>query len=298
MLSFRKTRTKLIRTSQARPVGLSYQIFGVRLPPVNVQILGILECAPRRKILADIGMRGKNLIAMIALAKKSDLNFAYCPGNDAKEDVFVLDRRRKPEILGRAAKSEGTGTKLCYGSASITGKVMSLTCDKTLDNVAKKLEKFLKSEALSMNVIVLDEFGNLLEQHTGDLGEDDLANEKKTAAEIALENAAKETRAAEDAKIIATKADNASPLVANGTDDKATMLQRLKAIATQVKAAIQMAPAAVRPPLVKEFKKAVAALQGNDFTAAEASLTKIAGALNKLTAATNTTENTEEKGKT
>ncbi len=59
-----------------------------------------------------------------------------------------------------------------------------------------------------------------------------------------------------------------------------------------------MAPAAVRPPLVKEFKKAVAALQGNDFTAAEASLTKIAGALNKLTAATNTTENTEEKGKT
>ena len=57
--------------------------------------------------MADIALKGPELKKMVKIAKKRDLNFAYCPGNDPAEDVFVLDRKKKPEVMGRVARAEG-----------------------------------------------------------------------------------------------------------------------------------------------------------------------------------------------
>lgn len=111
--------------------------------------------------MADVGIRGAPLRKAVGKAKKRDMNFAYCPGNDVKEDVFTLHEKKRPANLGRDARTEGTGTNICFGTAKVNGRVIALTCDKALrTKVAPKLKKFLKSEAISMNVVVLDADGN------------------------------------------------------------------------------------------------------------------------------------------
>ena len=90
--------------------------------------------------MGDIALRGPELMNLVGLAKKRELNFAYCPGNDPKEDVFVLDIRRKPEILARVARGEGTGTKVSFGTVTVKGKVMILVCERVVPQLSKKLK--------------------------------------------------------------------------------------------------------------------------------------------------------------
>ena len=94
--------------------------------------------------MGNITLRGPALKKSVKQAKKRVLNFAYCPGNDPKEDVFVLDRKKSPDVIGRVARAEGTGTKAAIGTVSVKGRVMTLNCLKELPQAAKKLKKFLK----------------------------------------------------------------------------------------------------------------------------------------------------------
>lgn len=222
--------------------------------------------------MADIAQRGAELKKSLAVARKRDLFFAYCPGNDPAEDVFALDRKKKPEILGRVARAEGTGTKLGLGTAKVKGKVITLTCTKELPQMAKKLKKFLKFEKFPLNVIVLDANGNVLEEDVEDLGpEDDVEDvdvaddeEDNGDAAEAPEDAAEEDAGNEDAA------------------DDAGRAKALKDRAAQVQVGIKAAPQEAQAPLVKAFKGAVTALQGGELDTCDALLGKLEAALAKL----------------
>ena len=202
--------------------------------------------------MGDIALRGPELMNLVGLAKKRELNFAYCPGNDPKEDVFVLDIRRKPEILARVARGEGTGTKVSFGTVTVKGKVMILVCERVVPQLSKKLKKLLKFEKIAMNIEVFDLDGQLVEATSEDLNEDDETS-------------------------------------SNDADgDEEERLQKLKARATKLQAALKDAPSSAQSPLVKAFKAAVGALQGGDldkadalFAKLESATTKLAGALGK-----------------
>lgn len=196
--------------------------------------------------MGDIALRGAPLLKMVGLAKKRDLNFAYCPGNDPAEDVFVLDIKKKPEIMGRLARGEGTGTKIGFGTAKVTGKVMTLSCERALPQAAKKLKKFLKSENIAMNIIVLDVEGNVLEQEVEDLGENEDAD-------------------------------------TNDVDDSAdARLDPLKARAVKLQAALRAVPRDAQAPLAAAFKGAVGVMRAGDLDKAEATFSKIENAVVKL----------------
>lgn len=209
--------------------------------------------------MGDIALKGAELKKMVALAKKRDLNFAYCPGNDPKEDVFVLDIKKNPEVIGRVARAEGTGTKLCLGRASVTGKVMSLSCERELPQVAKKLKKFLKFEGIAMNIIVLDMEGNVLEQDVEDLGDADEDDDTSDDADDASDDE-----------------------VDDSADDQGERLKTLKNRAAQLQGAIKDAPGDAQATLVKGFKSALGAMQGGDLDTAEDTFTKLEGAITKL----------------
>ena len=226
--------------------------------------------------MGDIALKGEQLKKMVAMAKKRDLNFAYCPGNDPKEDVFVLDRKKKPEIIGRVARAEGTGTKLGFGTAGVKGKVMSLTCERELPQMAKKLKKFLKFEKINMNIIVLDIEGNTLEEDIEDLGEDDDQDDGDTQDE------------AEDGETSAEASEaNDDDGDTNEADGNAEQLKQLKARAAQVQAAIKDVPSEAQAPLIKGFKGAVTAMQGGDLKTADDTFTKLESAITKLAGAPN-----------
>ena len=232
--------------------------------------------------MADIGSKGAELKALVAMARKRAVYFAYCPGNDVKEDVFAMDRKKKPAALARDAKVEGTGSKVCFGSASVSGKVMSLTCIKEIPQVAKRLKKFLKSEKVKLNVVVLDESGNVLEEDVEVFEDDGTSDEGNGAADaVATEPAAADV--------------GGDAPEAKARDAKADMLKAIKARAAAVQAAIQEKPATVQGPLVKAFKGVIAALKSGDLATAEAVLTKIERALDSMPAADRAAEATDEK---
>lgn len=236
--------------------------------------------------MADIALRGDQLKKMMAMAKKRDLSFAYCPGNDPKEDVFVLDRKKKPEVIGRVARGESTGTKLGYGTAKVKGRVISLTCERELPQMAKKLKKFLKFEKIPMNVLVMDASGNVLEEDIEDMpddgllddvADDDFDDDDDAAGPDETEDAAAEPKSAE-----ATAEEGVSAAPAG---DNAELLKQLKARAVQVQGAIKGVKQEAQAPLIAGFKTAVGALQGGDLPKADDMLTKLERAIGKLSAA-------------
>ncbi len=224
--------------------------------------------------MGDIALKGPELKKMVAMAKKRDLNFAYCPGNDPKEDVFVLDRKKKPEVMGRVARAEGTGTKLGFGTAKVKGKVMSLTCERELPQLAKKLKKFLKSETINMNIIVLDMSGQVLEEDIEDLGEDE--DDEDVFVDDGDDDDDDGSQGQETAE------EGGSDVIA---DDDAALLKSLKARAAEIQGGIKAASPEAQAKLIPVFKVAVGAMQSGDLAKADDTFTKLDAALDKMAGA-------------
>lgn len=224
--------------------------------------------------MGDIALRGAELKKMVAMAKKRDLNFAYCPGNDPKEDVFVLDRKKKPEVIGRVARAEGTGTKLGAGTAKVKGKVMSLTCERELPQMSKKLKKFLKYENIAMNIIILDASGNVLEEDIEDLGDDGEDDAEASSEDVA-----------QDGDDDASQDDAEQDAESNDDEDAAAQLRQLKARAAQIQTGIKDVQGDAQAPLVKGFKAGVGAMQGGNLESADEIFTKLEAAIDKLAGA-------------
>ena len=222
--------------------------------------------------MGDIALHGPDLKKLVKLAKKRDLNFAYCPGNDPKEDIFALDRKKNPEVLGRTARGEGTGTKAAIGTAKVKGRIMMLTCFKEVPQAAKKLKKFLKSEKVPMNIIIMDKDGNVLEEDIEDLPEDpewdaDDANDD----DINEENNAVVEQDEEDLN----QQDS-------GNNVDARRLKKLKERAAALQAGIAALADPYKSSLAKAYKPAVGALQSGDFDVADTILGKLEKALSKM----------------
>ncbi|WP_299733505.1 hypothetical protein [uncultured Tateyamaria sp.] len=214
--------------------------------------------------MAGIALKGPELKKMVKIAKKRDLNFAYCPGNDPKEDVFVLDRKKKPEVMGRVARAEGTGSKLGYGTARAKGRIMMMTCERELPQMAKKLKKLLKFEKLPMNVIVMDKDGKILEEDIEELEPDpELDAEDDDGEENEADEAAENDE--ED-------------------DNDPERLKKLTARAQQVKTGIADLPNEAQAPLTKGFGTVLGGLKSGDLDAADNMLTRLEEALEKLAA--------------
>ncbi|WP_299287397.1 hypothetical protein [uncultured Tateyamaria sp.] len=207
--------------------------------------------------MGDTSLRGGELKKMVKLSKKRAMSFAYCPAGSPQDDVFYIDRKKKPEVIGREARAESEGTKLGFGTVESTGRVMSLTCTRELPQMAKKLKKYLKLEKCPMNVIVLDADGNVLEEDIEDLPADPEMD-------------------ADDADVV----EDAAP--AESGNDDAERVDALKARAVALQGAIKGAPSAAQAPLAKGYKSAIVALKGGDLDTADATMGKLEQAIAKL----------------
>jgi len=123
--------------------------------------------------MSAAGMTKADLQPLLKLARKQPVAFAFNPGKSDNEHYFNMDRRKKPAVLGKVAKTEGPGAKFTFGTVEVDGKLLNLTCEKALPAMAKKVKKFLKSLKISLNVQILDASGNVLDSDVEDLPEDD-----------------------------------------------------------------------------------------------------------------------------
>lgn len=110
--------------------------------------------------MADLIPEEDELKKLIKKGKTRPMHFAFCPSSDDEPDLLVIHRKKAPQKLGKAARKEVGGTKVAYGTFTMEGKEMTLTCERTLPAVGKKIKKFLRTQKLTVSIVVLDAEGN------------------------------------------------------------------------------------------------------------------------------------------
>jgi hypothetical protein len=76
--------------------------------------------------------------------------------------LFTLHRRKKPDMLGKMARKESDSSKVAFGTMTVDGKCLVLTCERLLPGMEKKLKKMLREQKVPMDVRLLDAEGKEL----------------------------------------------------------------------------------------------------------------------------------------
>lgn len=127
--------------------------------------------------MADFRVEGDDIKRMVKAAKKAPVGLAFNPGGGDEDGYLAMHRTKSPESLGKDAKAGADGGKVAFGTAVVEAKVLTLTCLREMPGAAKKLKKYLKSQKVMLNVVILDADGNVLESDI----EDDLPDDPSLA---------------------------------------------------------------------------------------------------------------------
>ncbi len=101
---------------------------------------------------------------LIKKSRQMPIAFGFNAGTSDDDDEYLAAHERKaPELLGKIAKTEGAGTKSAFGTFVAEGSEMKLTCFQTIGQLAKKFKKYLKVNKVTLNVIVMDPDGNVID---------------------------------------------------------------------------------------------------------------------------------------
>jgi hypothetical protein len=223
--------------------------------------------------MADLKVEGAELKTLVKLGKKRSLSFGFCPGAK-NEHTLLIDRRKSPEMLGKLARQEGESNKVAFGTFEVKGRTMEMTCGRTVPQMAKVIKKYLKSQKISINVVIIDADGNTLESDVEDLPADpdmeddatDAADDGEPAVEASTEVAAE---------------DEVNPDQSSEDDslDAASLAARLKALRPAV---VDAAPE-ISAKLSKVMAAAVAQIKATALSDADQTITALENAVAKLT---------------
>ncbi len=174
--------------------------------------------------MAGMKTEGEELKKLLKLGRKRPLPFGFCIGPSDEDHLLIIHRKRKPAMLGKAARAEGLGSKIAFGMLAVSGRLVTLTCEREAPALAKKMKRFLIRQKLKLNVLVLDAAGRELESDIEDLEEDPGWNRDDQDAGDDLQTPK-----------VAAGDTPAGPAVGDG--HRATLVSRLKAIQPGVMAA-------------------------------------------------------------
>lgn len=143
----------------------------------------------------DFPVQGDKLKKLIKKSRQMPIPFGFNPGTSDDDDEYLAAHARKaPEVLGKMALNEGAGTKSSFGTFAVDGSEVHLTCFRTIPQLAKKFKKYLKRFKITLNCLVMDPDGNIIDSDVETLDEwfqevDDRQDEAAEAAEAAAEEA-------------------------------------------------------------------------------------------------------------
>lgn len=219
--------------------------------------------------MADEKLEGPKLKKMIKLGKKRTLNFAFCPGKQKGDHVLMIDLRKKPSKLAISARNESTGTRVANGTLDVKGKIVQLTCDKVVSNLAKTLKTYLRNQKLTVNVVVMDANGVELESDIEDLPAD---------PEFDDDDAPDDQAADDEAGAAADQGGSADDSDDDRQPTAGDLANRLKAIQPGVAAV----PGATGDKLKKAMAAAVSMIKAGDLVKAEQTIATLEAALARL----------------
>lgn len=226
--------------------------------------------------MPNYDVAGPELKKILKKAAKDDVAFAFNPGKSEEETYFAMHILKSPSSLLKEAKSVGTGPKTAFGYSRVATqeKEFRLTCEMVVPGLAKKMKKYLKANKVSLNVVVMDSDGNILEadiEEFADVADDADDDDDEASAE-------NQNRRSELSKVEA--AASSEPQASQVPDAKA-LLQRFMALRDKMK----VLPEAAAARLIDPFKKTAALLKENELEAAGSNIEKLEKAVALLQAA-------------
>ncbi|MQQ09341.1 hypothetical protein GFB49_12815 [Epibacterium sp. SM1979] len=224
--------------------------------------------------MSGFKVEGLEIKKQLKIAKKQPISFSYNPGKGGDDQYFGLDRRKPPKVLGQEAKKEGDGAKFAFGTCTLEGKVLTLTCEKLVPALAKTLKKYLRKQKVPLNVQILDPAGNLVDSDISDDIPDDPEFADEQPAAPATPDEPTTTQQDPEPPVEAKAPTEPEPEAKSGPDPK-EVAKKLAAI----KGDIQTLPEAAQKKLVPAFEKIVGALKGGKVEVADAAATKLAAAV-------------------
>lgn len=217
----------------------------------------------------DFPVTGDALKKIVKKSRSMPIAFGFNPGTaDDDDEYLAAHARKKPEILGKLALKEGAGTKAAFGTFEIADSELHLTCFRTLPQLAKKFKLYLKRFKISLNVVVMDPDGNVIDTDVETLTEwfeEDDGGSAVPDAPVA--------EAPEDDAALEAISDAPDPAL-----DPAELAARLKAIRPEVLAA----PAHVAERVQAGFAGALALIKAGRFAEAESAISKLEMVLARL----------------
>lgn len=122
--------------------------------------------------MSELRVQGDEIKRLVKEARKAPVSLGFNPGSGDEDAFLAMHKTKTPEVVGRDAKAGADGGKFTFGPATVEGKLLTLTCLRELPGAAKKLKKYLRSQKVMLNVVLLDADGNVLESDIEDLPPD------------------------------------------------------------------------------------------------------------------------------
>jgi hypothetical protein len=123
--------------------------------------------------MSELRVQGDDIKRLVKEARKGPVALGFNPGSGDEDAFLAMHKTKAPEVVGREAKTGADGGKFTFGPATVEGKVLTLTCLRDLPGAAKKLKKYLRSQKVMLNVVLLDADGNVTESDIEDLPPDE-----------------------------------------------------------------------------------------------------------------------------
>jgi hypothetical protein len=127
----------------------------------------------------DIGqyvLEGKELKRAIKRGRRRPVPFAFCPVA-GDELTWFASHKKKPAVrIAKKTKRESGQFKVAFGTYVVEGKLIVLSCEEVIPQLARRMKKHLARENIRMNVRVLDLAGVEIDadiEAMADEGEDD-----------------------------------------------------------------------------------------------------------------------------
>jgi hypothetical protein len=117
--------------------------------------------------MGEYKVEGGELKKLVKAAKKEPVAFGFAPGKSDDTAYLAMDKLKPASVVGRDTK-DNADSKYAFGTATVAGKVITLTCLREMPQLAKQMKKYLKSQKVMLNVVVLDKDGKPLESDIED----------------------------------------------------------------------------------------------------------------------------------
>jgi hypothetical protein len=127
--------------------------------------------------ISDYVVHGDELKRIVRLGRRRPMPFAFCPDSGGDVPLFATHRKKPPELIARVTRRDSGQSKVAFGTFVVEGKVMVLTCERVVPEIARKLRRYMRLEKMPLHIRVLDMLGTEIdadiEDDIDDAGTDD-----------------------------------------------------------------------------------------------------------------------------